>query len=66
MAKAKSPNGSAGARLSAPQIREIAEPNLLREMFPYHAVPRIEFDGAIEAPDPAPEFFITDTTFRDG
>ena len=66
MAKASSPNGSAGARLSAPQIREIAEPNLLREMFPYHAVPRIEFDGAIEAPDPAPEFFITDTTFRDG
>jgi citrate (Re)-synthase len=66
MAKAKSPNGSATARRSAPQIRETAEPNLLREMFPYHAVPRIEFDGAIEAPDPAPEFFITDTTFRDG
>jgi citrate (Re)-synthase len=66
MDQAKSANGSASARLSAPQVREIAEPNLLREMFPYHAVPKIEFDGAIEAPDPAPEFFITDTTFRDG
>ena len=66
MAKPKSPNGSAGARRSAPQVREIGEPNLLREIFPYHAVPRIEFDGATEALDPAPEFFITDTTFRDG
>jgi isopropylmalate/homocitrate/citramalate synthase len=66
MAEAKSPNGSAGGRLSAPQIREVAEPNLLREMFPYDAVPKIEFDQVIETPDPAPEFFITDTTFRDG
>ena len=66
MAKAKSANGSAPMRLSAPQVRDIAEPNLLRGMFPYHAVPKIEFDGTIEAPDPALEFFITDTTFRDG
>lgn len=41
-------------------------PNLLRETFPYDAVARIELDGMIEAPEPAPEFFITDTTFRDG
>ena len=47
-------------------VREVAEPNLLREVFPYDAVPKIEFDGVIETPDPAPEFFITDTTFRDG
>src|SRR5262249_18028302 len=40
--------------------------NLLRGIFPYDSVPRIEFDQVIEAPDPAPEFFITDTTFRDG
>ena len=66
MANAKSPNGSARIPLSVPQVHDIAEPNLLREMFPYHAVPKIEFDGAIEALDPAPEFFITDTTFRDG
>src|SRR5581483_8233344 len=48
------------------EVREASEPNLLRDTFPYHAVPKIEFDNVIEAPDPAPEFFITDTTFRDG
>jgi hypothetical protein len=29
-------------------------------------VPRIVFDGVLERPDPTPEMFITDTTFRDG
>jgi isopropylmalate/homocitrate/citramalate synthase len=48
------------------QLRDVAEPNLLREVFPYDEVPKIVFDHLIEAPDPAPEFFITDTTFRDG
>ena len=48
------------------EVQEVAEPNLLRDMFPYHAVPRIIFDGAVEPLDPAPEFLITDTTFRDG
>ena len=57
-------NGSASTNGIA--VREVAEPNLLREVFPYDAVPKIEFDGVIETPDPAPEFFITDTTFRDG
>ena len=47
-------------------VREVTEPNLLREIFPYDAVPKIEFDNSIETPDPAPEFLITDTTFRDG
>ena len=35
-------------------------------MFPYRAVPRIVFDGTVEPLDPAPDFLITDTTFRDG
>ena len=48
------------------KLQEVTEPNLLREMFPYRAVPRIIFDGAIEPLDPAPDFLITDTTFRDG
>jgi hypothetical protein len=48
------------------EVQDVTEPNLLREMFPYHAVPRIVFDGAAEPLDPAPEFLITDTTFRDG
>ena len=47
-------------------VHEVTEPNLLREIFPYDAVPRIEFDNLVETPDPAPEFLITDTTFRDG
>jgi|SRR5579885_2349542 len=49
-----------------PRLQEVSGPNLLRETFPYHAVPRIVFDGAAEPLDPAPEFLITDTTFRDG
>ena len=48
------------------ELVDVAEPNLLRKIFPYDAVPRIVFDGVIETLDPAPEFFITDTTFRDG
>ena len=48
------------------ELIDVAEPNLLREQFPYDAVPRIIFDGEFEQPDPAPDFFITDTTFRDG
>lgn len=48
------------------ELVDVAQPNLLREIFPYNEVPRIVFDGALEQPDPAPEFFITDTTFRDG
>src|SRR5271155_4541386 len=55
-------NGS-GAR---PELVDVAEPNLLREIFPYDAVPKIVFDGVVEPLDPAPEFYITDTTFRDG
>jgi isopropylmalate/homocitrate/citramalate synthase len=48
------------------ELEEVSEPNLLRDIFPYRAVPRIIFDGAADPLDPAPEFLITDTTFRDG
>src|SRR5208283_2085729 len=48
------------------ELVDVAEANLIREQFPYDAVPRIIFDGEFEQPDPAPDFFITDTTFRDG
>jgi citrate (Re)-synthase len=47
-------------------MHDVEQPNLLREMFPYDQVPRIVMDGIVEPLDPAPEFFITDTTFRDG
>jgi isopropylmalate/homocitrate/citramalate synthase len=48
------------------RLVEISEPNLMREIFPYDEVPRIDFDHKIQPIDPADDIFITDTTFRDG
>ncbi len=45
---------------------ETSEPNLMREIFPYDEVPRIDFDHKLQPIDPAEDIFITDTTFRDG
>ncbi len=47
-------------------VQDVSEPNLLREIYPYAEVPRIVFDGQSVPMEPAPDFFITDTTFRDG
>ena len=47
-------------------VADVAEPNLLREMFPWVEVPRITFDGKSVPMEPAPDFWLTDTTFRDG
>ena len=41
-------------------------PNLLRNIFPYSEVPKVDFDFAILPINPARNFLITDTTFRDG
>ena len=41
-------------------------PDLLREVFPYSEVPKTVFDGKFVDLDPPDEFWITDTTFRDG
>lgn len=48
------------------EVADIPRPNLLREVFPYSEVPFIVFDGKSVPMEPAKEFFITDTTFRDG
>ena len=48
------------------ELQHVSEPNLLREVFPYSTVPKVVFDGVSADLDPAPEFYITDTTFRDG
>ncbi len=48
------------------ELQDVPEPNLLRDIFPYNEVPKVVFDGVLEELDPAPEFYITDTTFRDG
>ncbi len=48
------------------EMNDVSEANLLREMFPYTDVPRTIFDGVMVPMEPAEDFFITDTTFRDG
>lgn len=45
---------------------DIDEPNLMRDIFPYEEVPRIDFDHKLLPIDPPEDIFITDTTFRDG
>mgnify|MGYP001770165938 CR=1 FL=1 len=47
-------------------LRDIDEPNLQKDVFPYEEVSRIDFDHKIIPINPAEEIFITDTTFRDG
>src|SRR5260370_22178461 len=43
-----------------------AEPNLLRDDFPYSRIPRIRFEADPVAQALPPDIWITDTTFRDG
>ena len=47
-------------------VRDVPEPDLVRDVFPYHRVPLAEFDRDETPLSPAPELWITDTTFRDG
>ena len=47
-------------------LRNVGEPNLFREMFPYSQLPKIAFDGERVEMAPAPTMWVTDTTFRDG
>jgi citrate (Re)-synthase len=47
-------------------LQDVQEPNLGRDMFPYDEVPKTMFDGEVVDARPAPELWITDTTFRDG
>ncbi len=59
-------------------LQHVSEPKLYEDMFPYHDVPRITFDGKIHEDidgrrvtfDPSEalrrELLISDTTFRDG
>lgn len=47
-------------------LQNIAEPNLIRDQFPYSEPPRVIFDGYDVPLAPAGDIFITDTTFRDG
>ncbi|MFA7465197.1 MAG: histone-lysine N-methyltransferase, partial [Syntrophales bacterium] len=48
------------------QLRDIEEPNLQKDIFPYDEICRVAFDHKILPINPAKDIFITDTTFRDG
>ncbi|MCF8054489.1 MAG: histone-lysine N-methyltransferase [Deltaproteobacteria bacterium] len=48
------------------ELRDVAEPNLLKDIFPYSEVCKIDFDNKLLPINPAETIFITDTTFRDG
>lgn len=48
------------------ELRNVAEPNLFREIYPYSEVPRIPFNHRYIGIDMPDEIWITDTTFRDG
>ncbi len=47
-------------------LADVEEPNLMRDIFPYDQVPKTVFDGVSVDARPAPEIWMTDTTFRDG
>ncbi len=53
-------------RFWQPELKDVSEPNLMKEIFPYTDVPYIEFDHRYVPPTPARDIWITDTTFRDG
>jgi isopropylmalate/homocitrate/citramalate synthase len=48
------------------ELKDVDEPNLQKEVFPYNEVCRIDFDHKVVMLNPADDIFITDTTFRDG
>ncbi|MDA8124510.1 MAG: histone-lysine N-methyltransferase [Deltaproteobacteria bacterium] len=47
-------------------LKEVPEPNLQKDVFPYDEVCRVDFDHRLISIAPAEEIFLTDTTFRDG
>lgn len=48
------------------ELEDATAPDLLRHMFPYTQVPKSVFDGVMVPMEPAKDFWLTDTTFRDG
>jgi isopropylmalate/homocitrate/citramalate synthase len=48
------------------ELKDVKEPVLYRDMFPYTGVPRIAFEDRLIQTNIPKEIWITDTTFRDG
>ena len=47
-------------------LQNVEEPNLYRDLFPYTEIPKVSFNHRRVPMDVPDEFWITDTTFRDG
>lgn len=47
-------------------LQDVEEPNLYRDIYPYHAIPKIPFNHRRVPMGMPEEIFITDTSFRDG
>jgi len=47
-------------------LKDVDEPVLFRDAFPYESLPRVFFEDTSVPPAPAESIWITDTTFRDG
>jgi len=48
------------------ELKDVKEPILYREMFPYSSVPKIAFEDRIIQINMPKDIWLTDTTFRDG
>ncbi len=53
-------------RFAEPRAENTPAPNYFREVFPYSLPPLVQFEREPVPLEPAPEIWITDTTFRDG
>ncbi|HAZ19313.1 MAG TPA: 2-isopropylmalate synthase [Clostridiales bacterium] len=47
-------------------LQDVKEPNLFREIFPYTEIPKVPFNFRRVPMETPEQFFITDTSFRDG
>lgn len=47
-------------------LQDVREPNLYRDIFDYHSVPKISFNNRLTPMNMPEEIWVTDTTFRDG
>ena len=48
------------------KLQDVDEPQLFREMFPFTEIPKVILEERTVPLSPAPEIWVTDTTFRDG
>ena len=48
------------------ELQDVDEPNLYRDMFDYHSIPKVAFNMRHVPENMPEEIWMTDTTFRDG